>query len=128
MNCDLDSRQFDIKSFSIVTQMELTDLDADHQLLRLPGISLVIFTSEGCSSCRWARKMLPPMELPVERLCWIDAGRNAGLVSRYEVHYLPALFLVRDGCFMGAVQCRLFSNDLVAAIGEALARPAEELP
>ncbi|GIZ11769.1 thioredoxin family protein [Pseudomonas sp. NCCP-436] len=108
--------------------MELTDLDADHQLLELPGVSLVVFTSEECDSCRLARKILPSIVLPVIRLCWIDAERNAGLVSCYEVFYLPALFLVRDGFFMGPVQCRLLSDDLATAIGEALTRPAEELP
>lgn len=108
--------------------MELTDLDADRLLLDLPGTSLLVFTSTGCASCRWARQTLPEMALPVERLCWVDAGHNAGLVTRYEVFHLPALFLVRDGQFLGALQSRLTLTDLVAAINEAALRPAEELP
>lgn len=108
--------------------MELTDLDADRLLLDLPGTSLLVFTSTGCASCRWARQALPGMLLPAERLCWVDAGHNAGLVTRYEVFHLPALFLVRDGQFFGALQSRLTSNDLVAAMSEAALRPAEELP
>lgn len=108
--------------------MELTDLDADRLLLDLSGTSLLVFTSTGCASCRWARQALPGMLLPAERLCWVDAGHNAGLVTRYEVFHLPALFLVRDGQFFGALQSRLTSNDLVAAMSEAALRQAEELP
>ena len=128
MNTDLECRQTDISESSIAPQLELTDLDADRLLLDLPGTSLLVFTSTGCASCRWARQVLPGMQLPIARLCWIDAGRNAGLVARYEVFHLPALFLVRDGQFFGALQSRLTPNDLVVAMSEALLRPAEELP
>ncbi|WP_343350062.1 thioredoxin [Pseudomonas sediminis] len=128
MNTDLQCRQTDIIEFSIATQLELTDLDADRRLLDLPGASLLVFTSTGCASCRWARQALPGMPLPIERLCWVDAGHNAGLVTRYEVFHLPALFLVKDGHFFGALHTRLTLSDLVTALGEALLRPAEELP
>ncbi|MCY1289257.1 hypothetical protein D9M68_351270 [compost metagenome] len=113
---------------SIVTELELTDLDADRRLLDLSGISLVIFTSTGCAACRWARRELPGMALPVDRLCWVDAGRNGGLVERYEVFHLPALFAVRDGVFFGAVQARLTNAELSTALGRILLEPGEELP
>ncbi len=118
----------DIALNSIVTELELTDFDADHRLLGLSGTSLLIFTGIGCASCRWARGELPKLALPIDRLCWIDAGENGGLVERYEVFHLPALFIVRDGQFFGAVQSRLSTVDLVNVLGEALTRSAEELP
>ncbi len=117
-----------ITASSIACQSELTDFDADRLLLDWPGTSLLIFTSIGCASCRWARQTLPDMALPVARLCWIDAANSGGLVERYEVFHLPALFVVRDGQFFGAVNTRLSSVELSAAIGAALARPPEELP
>lgn len=113
---------------SIVTELELTDLDADHHLLALPGTSLLIFTSIGCASCRWARRELPNLSLPLARLAWIDAGRNGGLVTRYDVLSLPALFVVHEGQFYGALHCRLRAADLTQALEHALAGPAEELP
>lgn len=113
---------------SIVPSLELTDFDADHRLLELPGTSLVIFTSTGCASCRWARRELPQMDLPVERLCWVDAGNNGGLVQRYGVFHLPSLFLVRDGQFFGAVQSRLSRSELETAMLRALRLEPEELP
>ncbi|WAJ35685.1 thioredoxin [Pseudomonas sp. GOM7] len=128
MSTDLDCRQSDISDSSIAIQLELTDLDADRHLLDLDGISLLIFTSMGCASCRWARQSLPGMGLPVDRLCWIDAGHNAGLVTRYEVFHLPALFIVRNGQFHGALSAPLTSSELITAVGHALRRPAEELP
>ncbi|MNO65939.1 hypothetical protein D3C76_567160 [compost metagenome] len=108
--------------------LELTDLDADRRLLSLPGVSLLVFTGEGCASCRWARVQLPAFGLPVDRLCWVDAGRNGGLVQRYEVFHLPAMFLVRDGQFHGALHAPLRAEPLAAALFAGLSRPAEELP
>jgi len=113
---------------SIRAQLELTDFDADHRLLELTGVSLLVFTSIGCASCRWARRELPGMALAVERLCWVDAGDNGGLVERYGVFHLPALFVIRDGQFFGALQARLERASLVSALDAALAGPAEELP
>ena len=111
-----------------MNNLELTDFDADRQLLDMPGTSLLVFTSEGCASCRWARRMLPGMGLPVERLCWVDAGNNGGLVQRYEVFHLPGLFLVRDGQFLGPVHSPLRAQALCAALSRAAQREPEELP
>ncbi|MFW0756688.1 thioredoxin family protein [Pseudomonas sp. H11T01] len=128
MNADSESRLFDIVSPSIVAESELTDFDADQQLLAMNGVSLVIFTSVGCTSCRWARQQLPDLDLVVDRLCWIDAGNNGGVVERYQVFHLPALFVVRDGEFYGALQSRLTRNELNEGLRQALSRIPEELP
>ena len=128
MNTDSLCRPSDILSRSIVVESELTDFDADQRLLAMSGVSLVVFTSVGCASCRYAREQLPGLELAVDRLCWIDAGNNGGLVERYSVFHLPALFVVRDGEFYGALQSRLTRIELNAALGQALGGTAEELP
>ncbi|WP_439888656.1 thioredoxin [Pseudomonas sp. MBLB4123] len=128
MTTDSQCHQIDIVNHSIVNELQLTDLDAERRLLDLPGISLLIFTSIACASCRWVRRELPLLPLPVARLAWIDAADNAGLVARYEVFHLPALFVVRDGQFFGALHSPLRANDLLDALGAALSRPAEELP
>lgn len=121
-------RPSDIVSPSIVVESELTDFDADQRLLAMHGVSLVVFTSVGCASCRFAREQLPGLGLAVDRLCWIDAGNNGGLVERYSVFHLPALFVVRDGEFFGALHSRLSRNELSEALQQALSRTAEELP
>ena len=121
-------RPSDIVSPSIVVESELTDFDADQRLLAMSGVSLVIFTSVGCASCRFARAQLPKLDLAVDRLCWIDAGNNGGLVERYQVFHLPSLFVVRDGEFFGALQSRLTTTELNDAVAQALTRTAEELP
>ncbi|ROM93432.1 thioredoxin family protein [Pseudomonas brassicacearum] len=128
MNTDSKCRSFDSASPSIVVECELTDFDADQRLLAMSGVSLVVFTSVGCSSCRWARQQLPGLDLEVDQLCWIDAGNNGGVVERYQVFHLPALFVVRDGEFYGALQSRLARTELNAALGQALSRNPEELP
>ncbi|ALZ85559.1 MULTISPECIES: thioredoxin family protein [Pseudomonas] len=108
--------------------MELDDGTADAVLLEAPGRSLLIFTSVGCATCRLARQVLPAAVLPVDRLYWVDAERSGGLVQRYGVFHLPALFLVRDGEFLGPVQAPLREPALVAAIQAADGRESEELP
>lgn len=128
MNTDSKCRSFDSVPPSIVVESDLTDFDLDQQLLSMNGVSLVIFTSVGCSSCRWARQQLPTLGLDVDRLCWIDAGDNGGAVERYQVFHLPALFVVRDGEFFGAVHSRLSRSELNAAVEQALSRIPEELP
>ena len=128
MQIELKCKQMNIEPGSTVVELELTDFDADRDLLDFPGTSLVIFTSIGCGSCRWLRRELPTLCLPIERLAWIDAADNAGLVARYEVFHLPALFVVRGGLFHGALHSRLGAADLIDALGAALSRPAEELP
>lgn len=109
-------------------QLQLSDFDIDHQLLDLPGTSLVIFTGAGCASCRWARERLPGLEPAVERLCWVDAQQSGGAVQRYEVFHLPALFVVRDGAFFGAIRSQLEPGALNQALSLALSQPADELP
>ena len=128
MNTDSMCQPADIVSPSIVVESELTDFDADQRLLAMSGVSLVIFTSVGCASCRFARAQLPKLDLAVDRLCWIDAGNNGGLVERYQVFHLPSLFVVRDGEFFGALHSRLTTTELNEAVAKALTRTAEELP
>ncbi len=128
MNTDSKCRSFDSVLPSIVVVWELTDFDADQRLLAMSGVSLVVFTSQGCSGCRWARQQLPRQALDIDQLCWIDAGDNGGVVERYQVFHLPALFVVRDGEFYGALQSRLTRTELNTAVGLALSRDPEELP
>ncbi|AFJ55698.1 MAG: thioredoxin [Pseudomonadales bacterium RIFCSPLOWO2_12_60_38] len=128
MYTDSERRPVDGNGSSIVKELELTDLDIDQQLLGLPGISLVVFTSVGCASCRWARQQLPSWHLPVDRVCWVDAGHNGGAVERYRIFHLPALFLVCEGQFFGQLQTRLTASDLAECLNQALNRTPEDLP
>lgn len=109
-------------------QIELNDGTADHFLLAAPGNSLLVFYSKTCGTCQIARKQLPEIELPADRLCWIDAGTSGGLVQRYEVFHLPALFLVRDGVYYGAVNASLEPWDLRMQMRLALDSYPAELP
>ena len=128
MTTDSKCHQTDIIVLSIATELQLTDFNADRQLLDLFGTSLLIFTSIGCASCRWARREIPNFALPVARLCWIDAADNGGLVQRYEVRQLPALFVVADSQYFGRIAPILSGPELLNALQQALTRIPEELP
>jgi hypothetical protein len=128
MTTDSQCHQSDIIVLSIAAELQLTDFDADRQLLDWSGTSLVIFTSINCASCRWARREIPHFALPVDRLCWVDAGDNGGLVQRYEVRQLPAFFLVADSQYFGQIHSDLNALQLRIALQQALTRVPEELP
>lgn len=109
-------------------QIELNDSTADRYLLDAPGLTLLVFHSRTCGACRIVREQLPKLDLPVERVCWVDAGENGGLVERYEVFHLPAMFVTRDGAFFGPVQASLAEWNLCQQIGLALDSYPAELP
>jgi len=128
MNTGSECRLIDERPEGVMPQLELTDLTIDHQLLDAPGTSLLIFTGAGCASCRVARRELPGMALALDRLCWIDAGDNGGAVQRYEVFHLPAMFVVHEGQFHGAISARLLGGEIDHEVRKALARAPDELP
>jgi hypothetical protein len=109
-------------------QIELNDGTADRFLLDAKGLSLLVFHSRTCGNCRLARERLPEMDLPVERLCWVDAGDNGGLVERYEIFHLPAMFVIRDAAFYGPVQAKLEDWDIRQQISLALDGYPGQLP
>src|SRR5690606_14859328 len=109
-------------------QFTLDDGTADRFLLDANGVSLLVFHSPSCGNCRLAREKLPDMSLPVERICWIDAAENRGLVERYEVFHLPSLFIVRDGVFYGPAHAKLESCDIGRQIALGLSSYPAELP
>ncbi|MGV8267665.1 thioredoxin, partial [Pseudomonas aeruginosa] len=78
--------------------------------------------------CRGARSHLPATGLPIARRCWVDAGRNGGLVERYGVFPLPAVFMVRDGRFHGALNVPLHQVALRGAVLAGSTALPEELP
>src|SRR5690606_26320589 len=109
-------------------ETHLNDSTADHFLLKTPGKTLLIFTSRTCAVCRVAKEKLPELALNVDRLAWIDAGDNGGLVQKYEVFHLPALFLVENGVFYGAINAQLAAWDINRQIALALDAYPAELP
>ena len=128
MNTGSECQLVDEDACRPLQELELTDLTIDHVLLDAPGTSLLIFTGAGCASCRVARRELQRLPLAVQRLCWIDAGDNFGAVQRYEVFHLPAIFVVHNGQFHGALNARLLAGEIDLRVREALLRAPDELP
>lgn len=106
----------------------LDDSTADYYLLNARGSSLLAFYSKVCGTCAAARASLPTMKLPTDRICWVDAGVNSELVKHYEAYNLPALFLVREGVFYGAINALLEPWSLRLQIRLALDSYPAELP
>ena len=94
------------------------------------GVSLVIFTSAGCASCRaWKEVLKDYLRLEPELVIFeVDAHESMALANAYEIFHLPALFLYRNGKFHCALNCEANKDKIHQAIQQALLGPAQEEP
>ncbi len=109
--------------------MEVLDEFNLHQrLAQSAGVSLVLFTSPTCGTCRHVEQRLPQAVPPGTRLYRVDVQQAQALARAYDVFHLPALFLFRDGRYHARLDCELTPTALQATIERALAAPAQEEP
>lgn len=102
-----------------------------HQTLETTaGTSIVFFSSHECLSCRYWQQLLEHYSKlhPNTHIFKIDAGQDQALTEEFNVFHLPALFLYRNGQYHRPLQCEANLDALAAAVTEALAAPAEEMP
>jgi len=94
------------------------------------GISIVMFTSAGCSSCRAWKTILQEFghERPGINLFEVDAGHAQALAREFAVFHLPALFVYKDGQYHAAMQCEARRDVIEKTLAALLARPAQEAP
>ena len=94
------------------------------------GVSLVIFTSTGCASCRaWKEVLKDYLRLEPDLVIFeVDAHESMALANEYEIFHLPALFLFRDGDFHTELNCEANRERIQQAIHLALQGPAQEEP
>lgn len=112
------------------TLQVLNDTDFYSVIQATQGVSIVFFTSEGCSSCRHWKVLLRQLaaERPALHLYEVDAQQSMGLTREYEVFHLPALFVFRDGHYHAPLQCEARLDTIKATLDAALTSPAEEAP
>lgn len=110
--------------------LTLDQFDYHHVLEEMPGNSLVIFSSPGCSSCRHWKKLLETFleQSPAWHIFEVDAQRDMALAQELEIFHLPALFLYRDGHYHAPVQSNADLLSLRQTLDSLLQAPAEELP
>lgn len=108
----------------------LDEFGFHHRLAETSGVALVIFTGEGCNSCRAWKQMLVKFRSshPELKLFEVDAGRAQALAREFGVFHLPALFLYRDGHYHCPLQTEARPEALGTAIQKALAAPPQEAP
>jgi len=108
----------------------LVDSDFYDTLHATPGVSLVIFTSTGCASCRaWKEVLKQYLSTQPDLVVYeVDAHESMALANEYEIFHLPALFLFRDGEFHCELNCEANQERIQQAIGRALLGPAQEEP
>lgn len=108
----------------------LNDTDFYSVIQATRGVSIVFFTSEGCSSCRYWKALLGQLagEWPALHLFEVDAQHSMGLTREYEVFHLPALFVFVNGQYHAPLQCEARLETIEHALEKLLAAPAQEAP
>lgn len=109
---------------------QLDQFEYHHRLARTPGITVVIFTSHGCSSCRaWKHLLADYRRKRLETHVFeVDAERDLALTREFAVFHLPALFLYLNGRYHCALQSEARMEQLEKAIEIAVTKPAQEQP
>jgi len=112
------------------TLQVLNDADFYSVMHATRGVSIVFFTSEGCSSCRHWKKLLNQLasQRPDLHFKEVDAQHSMGLAREYEVFHLPALFVFVDGEYHAPLQCEAQLETIENTLDTILAAPAQEAP
>lgn len=112
------------------TLQVLNDTDFYRVIQATQGVSLVFFTSEGCSSCRYWKALLGQLadKRPALHVIEIDAQHSMGLTREYEVFHLPALFVFVNGEYHAPLQCEAKLATVEHNLDAVLAAPAQEAP
>ncbi len=97
-------------------------------LLDTGGISLVLFTSASCGTCRAVERRLPRAAPPGCHLFQVDVQKATGLARAFDIFHLPSLLLYSDGRFHACLDCEVSAVALSAALVAALSAPAQEEP
>ena len=94
------------------------------------GVSLVMFTSVGCASCRaWKEVLKAYLAIDSKITIYeVDAHESMALANEYEIFHLPALFLFRDGEYHSDLHSEANVEQVRKAIVQALQAPAQEAP
>jgi len=109
---------------------QLDQFEFHHRLAQTPGLTIVLFTSHGCSSCKaWKHLLADYRRQHLETHVFeVDAERDLALTREFAVFHLPALFLYLNGRYHCALQSEARMEPLEKAIELAVAGPAQEQP
>ncbi|MGD8515245.1 MAG: thioredoxin family protein [Granulosicoccaceae bacterium] len=114
----------------MATLEPLNQFEFHHHLQTQPGISMVVFTSPRCASCKAIKQAIhdyTDTDLPVS-FYEIDAVAESALVNEFGVQLLPAMYLFLEGQFHCELHAQPLPGALAAAIRAALQQPAMEAP
>lgn len=107
----------------------LDDSNFYRRLEQVPGLSVVFFSKQGCSSCRSWKQLLNRMVREDDiSIFEVDVEHNMALANEYELFHLPALFLFKDGEFHSELQSEARLPAFRAALWQASHAPAQEAP
>lgn len=99
-----------------------------HVLAQARPLALVLFSSQGCGTCRVVEQRLPESAPADTALFKVDVQVASALARAFDVFHLPTLLLYVDGHYHARLDCEVTSTALRAAIEHALQQPPQEEP
>lgn len=116
-------------SRSVSSFKSLSQFDYHERLAKTGGVSVVMFSSRACGSCRhWHNLLQKDRLLPGVTLLTVDAGEELALTRALEVFHLPTLLVYVDGLYHGPLQAEAAPEAIQQALAYLLAHPAQEEP
>lgn len=101
-----------------------------HRLSETTGVALILFSAQGCGSCKQMRLVLE--HLSRVHLPWsfyeVDVGLDQALAREFEVFHLPTVFVYRDGVYRSPLNVSPNIRDIEKGVEDILSRPAEDPP
>lgn len=111
-------------------RMKLDQFNFHHILAETDGTAIIMFTKEGCSSCKAWKRLLEEYQRqhPMTAVFEVDAEKEMGLAREFDILHLPALFIYQNGHYHSSLQCAANIKILEGEIATVLLRPPQEQP
>ena len=109
---------------------QLSQFDLHQHIAENATPTLVFFSTDGCSSCRHLKQILLQLQNrhPEWMLYEVDAQKEMGLTSEFEVFHLPAIFLFDQGEYHSEISCAASVSAIEEAVSQALRAQPQEAP
>ncbi len=109
---------------------QLDQFDFHRRTRDMTGPALIVFSSPDCGGCRHLRRVM--QEVRRQEPGWgvfeVDAQRDAGLTSEFEVFHLPTVFLFNNGRFHCQLEAEARPAAIISTTRDALRQPPREAP
>ncbi len=109
--------------------VRLGEGDYHSRLAATHGVSVVLFSSPHCGTCRVWKRLLPlALDGVADRFFEVDVSEATGIARYYSLFHLPAIYLYQNGHFHAELECAASVPAIRQTTHARLAEAAREEP